>query len=192
MVQSPVTLHQQRGTTLIEIVVAMSIFSIVLLLIVGIFSRFITIQRHDIAEFRLQEDVRLALEVFNREARLSYGATFAAQGTAVIFRNQNGACVTYRIAGQAFQRAEAPGDGGGGACPIITDEALFQSLHTSQTIFEGLQFTVVPARVSGDGARLESQGLITVSAQVGSSGSTKKVNIQNSVSSRQIIPFRAL
>lgn len=185
------TNRQQQGFTLIEMVVAVSIFSIILLMVVSIFSRFINIQRHDIAEFRLQENVRLALEVFNREARLSYGNTYAVQGTAVIFRNQNGACVTYRVAEKKFQRAER-NNVDGVTCPIITDDQLFQSLHTAQTFFEATQFTAVSARVSGDGAKLESQGIITMSAQVLSRGSAKKVYVQNSVSSRQFIPFKGL
>lgn len=184
-------LTQRTGFTLIEIVVAISIFSVILLILVGIFSRFITIQRHEIAEFRLQEDLRLSFELFNREARLAYGSTFASHSNAVLFRNQTGACVTYRFAGQKFQRAEDDSVDRG-ACPVIVDNQLFQTLHSTQTIFEAMRFTVVPALVSGDGTKLESQGVVTISATARSRGSSKKVPLQNSVSSRQVIPFTNL
>ena len=182
---------QQRGFTLIEMMVAISIFSVMLLMLVGIFTRFISIQRQDVGEFRLQEDLRLAFELFNREARLSYGNTFNAQNDTVVFRNQTGACVTYRFADEKFQRAEDDAITGV-SCPVIFNDRLFEDLHSRQTVFQDMQFTVVPARLSGDGTKLESQGLVTISARIHSRGDSKEVPVQNSVSSRQIIPFGGL
>src|SRR3989344_5353947 len=114
------------GFTLIEMLVAISIFSIVLLIMLGIFSRFVTTQRRGIGEFRLQEDLRLAIELFNREARTSYGSTLVHDGPAVLFRNQNGHCVTCRWHENALQRAQQ--EQAGGACAVITDTTRFQSL----------------------------------------------------------------
>lgn len=183
--------HRQHGFTLIELMVAISIFSVMLLILTGIFTRFISIQRHDVGEFRLQEDLRLAFELFNREARLSYGNTFASQNNTVVFRNQTGACVTYRFNDEKFQRAE-DSEVAGVACPIIFNDQLFEDLHSDQTVFRQMEFSVVPARLRDDGTTLESQGLVTISARVRSRGDQKEVPIQNSVSSRQVIPYRAL
>jgi hypothetical protein len=55
-----------------------------------------------------------------------------------------------------------------------------------------MQFTTIEAQVSGDGSNLESQGLISISGKASARGNSKTVDIQNTVSSRQVIPFRGL
>lgn len=181
----------QKGFSLIEMLVAISIFSIIILIILGIFSRFVIVQRRDIGEFRLQEELRLAIELFNREARTGFGNTFVTEASAVVFRNQRGQCVTYRGAGQALQRAEQ--EQGGQTCAIITDNQLFQSLTSSQTLITQLQFDALPARVSADGARLESQGVLTMSVKATAKTKADTVMaLQNTVTARQLIPFRPL
>ena len=55
-----------KGFTLLELVVATGIFAIFMLVIVGMFSQFVFTQRRNIAEQALLEDVRTALEIFER------------------------------------------------------------------------------------------------------------------------------
>ncbi len=181
----------RNGFTLIEILVAISIFSIMLLLVVGIFSRFIAVQRRDVGEFRLQEDLRLALEFFNREARIGYGNTYSIDQNSFIFRNQNGRCVVYRVANEALQRAEQ--EITAGTCLLVSSNEQFQSLTSSSTRVNKVLWQVVPAIVSADGLRLESQGIVSLSVQAESKAKQgSSIAGQDTVTSRQFIPYRPL
>lgn len=181
----------RNGFTLIEILVAISIFSIMLLLVVGIFSRFIAVQRRDVGEFRLQEDLRLALELFNREARIGYGDTYVVDQNSFVFRNQNGRCVVYRVANEALQRAEQ--EVATGNCPLLTSDEQFQSLTSLTTRVSKVLWQVTPALVSADGTRLEGQGVISLSLQAESRAKQgSSIGVQDTVASRQFIPYRPL
>ncbi len=59
----------QKGFTLLEIMVALSIFTVALLLTTDIFQRIIEGQRNAIASINVQENFRYALEIMGKEIR---------------------------------------------------------------------------------------------------------------------------
>lgn len=181
---------QSDGFTLIEVMVAVSIFSIMIIIVLGLFSRFVAGERRDIGEFRLQEDLRLALELLNREARLGYGSTYRVDGEAFTFRNQAGQCVTYRLHRGALQRAGRDSVSGD-SCPVIFD-GQFESLTSAQTIISSLRWRVLPARLSNDRTQLASQGTVSVAIKATSRAKgDREVALQNTVTARQFIPYPA-
>lgn len=177
------------GFTLIEIVVAAGIFAVLLLIIVGVFSRFIFVQRRDIAEQQLQEDVRFALEYFNREARTSYGSTFTTSGssTQIYFANQNKTCVTYRWQAQNQSLQRATSANAGPNCGAAT-YASFEPIISSDVNIIKLLFTVRPSAVAG--TNLTNQAFITITLEAHAQGKEDKVvSLQSTVASRQLLPF---
>lgn len=175
------------GVVLLEVIVSMSIFSVLLVMVVGIFSHFTYMQRRDIGEQRLQEDMRFALELFNREVRTGYGDTFRVEGDALFFRNQNRSCVTYRWLPlrQTLQRAENTLTTD--SCELAPYET-YQDLLSADTHVKELDFLVEPGAVTGQ--TLGNQAFVTLSLRVASAKkSSVDVHLQSSVASRQLIPY---
>jgi len=176
---------REKGATLIELLVTVSIFTILLIMVTGIFSRFVTTERRDISEKALQEDMRLAIELFVREARTGYGSTYAlypsALGQMVVFRNQNNDCVAYSLRDQALQRAEVHTSN---RCDSVLYTG-FSALTSTKTLVDQLHFLLPQGITSG--GQLAQQGFITLSIQARSqTTSIPPLEIQTTVTSRQL------
>ena len=184
------TQQSHHGFTLIETIVAVGIFSIVMLVLMGLFSRFTIVERRDIAEQKLLEEVRFGVELFSREARTAYSSTYSlpnGSGSEILFRNQNGLCVHYRLQGTQLERAER--DTAGGTCSLAQfSGGAYASVTGPNTILEKFQFDVVPADVV-DG-ELANQGFITVNLEARSTNaSVGLLRAQTTVTSRQVVPY---
>lgn len=186
--------NSTKGFTLIELLVSAGIFAVAITMTTGIFSRFIFTQRHDIAEQAMQEDVRLMLELFNREARTAYASTYRladARGTSVSFRNQNGDCVLYRVSSKKqLERAQA--DVPGVECDRANfGDSSFAPLSSSRTVIDSLRFDVRLATVASNGLP-QNQGFITVILKVSAKDkAATPLQIQGTVSSRQVTAYKA-
>ncbi|MEK7125068.1 MAG: prepilin-type N-terminal cleavage/methylation domain-containing protein [Patescibacteria group bacterium] len=66
---------QEKGFTIVETLVATTVFSLVMMGIVGIFTQMLIIQRRGSAAQRIQENVQYVLELISREVRISTLAT---------------------------------------------------------------------------------------------------------------------
>lgn len=166
---------QDHGFTLIEIVVAIGIFSVVVILVVSAMSRSSFQQRRQIAEQAVQEDMRLALEVFSREARLAYGNTFYADSgdnPFIEFANQYNQCVRYSLntAEYVLYRSEGGPAGGTDCSTAVFDPDTSQPLiNPDNTKVNKMSFQVTPATWVGSADTkddLTSQGYITVVLEV--------------------------
>lgn len=202
------TLHHTRpaghGFTLIELVVAMGIFAVMLLIVAGAFSRFVSTQRADVGEQELQEDMRVALEFFNREVRTAYGTTFETgtvdvDGTDqpfVSLRNQNGACVMYRrSAAGELERAMVAVDAGKSCSDpfhyiptTVGGVEPFSPLTGEAVVIESLVFDV-QAALQDPAGNLVNQGLITVRLAVRPRMQARVVRLQNTTTARQMVGF---
>lgn len=185
---------RRSGFTLIEMLVAVSIFSIILLISTRAFSSFVSLQKGLIGEQRIQEDLRVILEMMAREVRTGYGSTFEANAdlSAIAFVNQEGDCVQYALTpsaggGHNLTRASRRADIG----PCWSgDYGLKEAINQAGTDFDQLKFFVQPAAVDGAGQKLLNQGLVTIVLRAHArekSGSI--VDLETSVASRQTKPF---
>lgn len=175
-----------KGFTLLEVVVAISIFGIFIAMMMSIFTRFLTTQRQEIAQQALQEDIHYALETFNREVRTAYGSTFTTvDGDQIFFRNQNGSCVQYAFSDNAMKRGEA--SGAGSECREAT-YTLAPLTSRDTFMAAGSRFDPAPAAVT-DGV-LTTQGFVTVIMNVTSRRATLlPLLLQSTITSQQVIPY---
>ena len=187
------------GFTLIEVIVSIGILVVLLQLVSASYSRFVGIQRSGIGQQEMQEDVRLFLQLFNREARTAFADTYVSDiqqpHRGIVFRNQEGLCVyySYDVTNKVILRAEekTPDPShdcrdtlGGvyGAARQLTDD--------QNTSIDDLRFDAVPAQVADGGATLQSQGLVTVVMTVSSkAGPDEKMQLESSVTGRQFTPY---
>lgn len=180
----------QSGFTLLELVLALGIFSTILIILIGFYSRFVNQQRADILDQRMIENVRFALDLFSREARTAFGSTYLLSdsgGQGVIFRNQNGLCVHYRLTDDNIERTEVSAN-----LPDCTLDlfsvAVYQPLISTDLRLISSRFDVTPAEVSG--AVLTNQGYITLTlSATPRNQTTPPVTLQTTVSSRQVTPY---
>lgn len=195
-----------KGFSLIEVVVASGILLIVLQLVVGAYARFVHVERAGINEQEMQEDIRLVLQLFNREARTAYGTTYQAivspvthQPNGIVFRNQEGICVKYEhLAAPSFslQRSDSAGlsdlfvnRGHNCADPVIYNGPQRLTDDTATEIVS-LQFDARAAIAQAPPSFfLAGQGFVTVRLQVRSSAINNPVLLQSTVTSRQFISY---
>ena len=183
------------GFTMIELLVAIGIFGILLIIVSGVFSRFMLIERHGIAEGQLISDLRSAMESFTKEARTGYGSTYnvSSDGKEVVFRNQDGDCVAYRIAtagtSGVFQRADLGPSISSCDPGIFTGkDSKFSPLTGSSTDISSIHFNAVIPQVAG--GRMNQQGVVTVSVTASSAVSdVQPIQFENSITSRQMAPY---
>lgn len=176
---------------MIELLVSIGIFSILLLIVSGIFSRFMLIERHGIAEGQLISDLRSAMESFTKEARTAYGSTYNVSGQVITFVNQAGVCVAYNVSATGvFQRAEEGPVGSSSECtPGALDVSKFAPLTGNQTKIVSINFIPVIATTSA-GTDLATQGAVTISITAQSTVSDiLPIKVENTVTSRQISAY---
>ncbi len=176
-----------KGFTLIELLIAIGIFSIVIVIITGVFGRFMEVERHSIAQGALILDVQSAVESFIKEARTGYGSTYKTEnGTQVSFRNQSGACVSYRVNQEVFERAEAAGNTMGSCDASSFGSGAYTALTGSNTKITNVFFDPTISAYNASTFVLANQGVITLSLIASPKKNTiLPISIQNTVASRQ-------
>lgn len=186
-------LRSQTGVTLLELVVSVGIFALVLALISGLYSRFVFTQRRNIGEQTIQEDLRFALELFNREARTGYASSYSIndpEGRSLTFRNQNGLCVNVRLnpATQQLERAESAEAGTDCTGAVFHSYA---ALTSHRIAIDSLRFDLPDNIYNAGDQRLDRQGFITLMISASAPGSSAQpLRLQSSVASRQVIPYK--
>ena len=172
------------GFTLIEILVAVAVLSIILLIVAGIFGRFVDSQRRIVGEQTIQEDLHFTLELFNRETRLSYGESYTTRTPDwLIMRNQNGVCVSYRLEDNSLERAEAPDSQTTNDSCLNATYDEFTTVTTNKTFIENLEFLVQPANEN-------TQGFITLIMTAHAKGKAESpLAFQSTVTSRQVATY---
>ena len=189
--------NAQRGFTLLELVTAMALFAVIVIITSSVFARFVDVQRRDIDEQAFQEDIRLALGLFNREARGGFGDTYESATingeTSIFFRNQNLKCVRYYVSEQQMVRNESQTAGRDDNCNLtdIYSESDARVLTGADSTIIEIEFRVQPSQVDCDHfvpPKVIRQGFITVLLNAEAAAKRIPLQLQSSVTSRQTNP----
>lgn len=186
-------MHTQiYGFTLIELLIAMGIFAVLITIVVGIFTNFMQVERHAIAQSQLISDLTVSLESFIKEARTGYGSTYNSDGNEIAFVNQNGNCVVYRKAavegGEYFEFQRAEKTGGDNCEPGSLSANQFTPITSNATSITELRFVQTIADAP-DGI-LKNQGGIEITLTATSRKTDiPPIKIRNFVTSRQMEPY---
>ena len=205
---------RQAGFTLLEVVTAIALFSAVMVITVGAFTRFVDVQRRDIDEQAFQEDIRLAVGLFNREARGAFGDTYEGiiqvgedgmLGTeddepSIFFHNQNTTCVRYFISDGQFVRNESATGGRTADCslPDNYDSADDRALTGDDSTIINMQFRIQQSRVDCENffdpdapgtpvPTVVRRGYITVLIAAEAAAKEVPLQLQSTVTSRQTV-----
>lgn len=170
-------------------IVAIGIFTVIIVIYVGMYSRFLATQRQSGQIQIVLEQVRSSLELMNREIRTGFGSTYQVadnRGRGVVFRNQDGNCIEYRWLLGKFERADI---GASTSCtPNDLEDANYSSLVGSDVNITNMRFDAVPATEAG--GSLQTQGFVTIIVSATNRDETIVPTVfQSSVTSRQVIPY---
>lgn len=181
-----------QGFTLIELMTAIALFSIFIIIMAGVFSRFVQVERHSIAQGSLILDLQSAVESFVKEARTGYGSTYRTEnGKQVAFRNQAGICVVYRVnTSGVFERAENAGNTSGACDSSLFASSSYRPLTSKDTNITDVLFDTTLSQFDESTLALENQGVITLTFTANSlKGNIPPIRIQNTVTSRQVAAY---
>jgi prepilin-type N-terminal cleavage/methylation domain-containing protein len=186
------TSAKNSGFTLLELVVAISLFSIFTAMILSLFTRFISTEKREIAQQALQDDMYYALETFNREARTAYGTSYVTQdGSQLFFHNQNGDCVEYVFADGSIKRGQTSGGAANCADAPFNSSGLVP-LTSAETVISKKDSRFDPVAAQEQGDQLTGQGFVTIIISATSRRSDlPPLKLQSSITSEQVIPYVA-
>lgn len=156
--------NKESGLTLIELIVAIGIFSLVVIMIFGIFSLAIISQRRIIALRNVQDNIRFTIESMAREIRT--GKNFTSGAGSLSFNNAKGEAVIYRLNSGIVEKSS---DGGTNYSNVTGSEARVYYLRfylVGQTAGDGLQPRVTitigaTSQVGNQSANLQVQTTIS-------------------------------
>lgn len=156
----------KEGFTLIEFLVAVGVFTVVMLISVGALLTMIDASRKTQSLESVVNNLNFALEGMTRNMRT--GSNYSSSNGDIVFENQDGDIVTYRLDdGIIYRRVEG---------------GIFTPVTASEVVVEQLSFTVTGQSPTD---QTQPRVLIVVRAHVGEQIDTRTdFNIQTLVSQR--------
>lgn len=97
-------IHNQSGMSIIELLVALGVFSIFIAMAVSGFIQAISSQKLALLLMEANDTASLAIEQMSREIRTAEGGTISTGGNSITFDTDRGTTVTYSIQGGALLR----------------------------------------------------------------------------------------
>lgn len=152
--------NDENGLTMIELIVAIGIFSLVVGMVSGILVLSLQNQRKIIATRNVGDNVRFAMESISREIRT--GQNFSGGGNSLSFTNAKGGAVIYRLDSGVIEKSS---DGGTTYSAVTGVDVTIDYLNfylMGQVAGDGLQPRVTitmsaTSRVGNQSANLKSQ-----------------------------------
>ncbi|MFA5886348.1 MAG: type II secretion system protein [Patescibacteria group bacterium] len=174
---------KRGGFSLIEIVVSVTLFSVIILSVTSIFKLVIDSQRSALAAQNVQENIKYFLEVIGKEMRMAqknkgncaiipdediFAITSVNSDDSLFFRNYDGECVSYSLA-----------DDGGNTRFLVSRGVKSGFISPAKIAIDGLHFSI-----SGG---TTTQAIVTINLRAHAVGSVQfksDMIIQTSISSR--------
>lgn len=171
-------IKKDNGFTLVEFIVAMSVFVILLTIATGIFVKSIQAQRDVVNRLAVISNAGLALEQMSREIRT--GHNFSLVGSVLEFKNKDGNNVTYKNVDSMVERTVL----------TVSGSNVFY-LTSPKVKVEDLLFTLKQSATNDKPEKCNPQK-ITISLKVGSDNLDDRDNmiLQTTISSR-VLPIES-
>ncbi|MDP2629315.1 MAG: type II secretion system protein [Candidatus Harrisonbacteria bacterium] len=158
---------KQKGFTIVELLVAITIFSMVMAIASNLFIRSLRAQRSVVSLIAVNDNVSLALERMARNIRTSSG--FSAQNNQLSFTSARGESIKY----------------------YLSNNALVEEISGNDLALTGDNVEVKSLRFQHGGADGSAVDRITVSLSIGLSDDTQDISgaetvIQTTISARPL------
>ncbi len=178
---------QKKGFSLMEIIIAMGIFSVAVLIGIGSLLLFVDGQRKALAIQSAYDNLRFTLEVMSKDLRV--GSAFScnagqptsppadcALGQSLIsYIDKNGKWVTYQLNNGAIEKNIRD----------VGNSGQFISITGNDVIIDDLQFIVSGALSRDEGDNRQPVITTVISGRAGKGKSLSTFNLQTSVAQRK-------
>jgi prepilin-type N-terminal cleavage/methylation domain-containing protein len=165
---------QNRGFTLIEILIASTIFVLLISIVTGIFLGVVAAQRKTVAVRTLQDSIRYAIEAMSRDVRTGYD--FSLFQNELRFTSTIGGGiqqVSYRLNGSVLEKGISDGMGG----------YTFSALTPGNLTIDYLNFYLAGESL---GDQRQPRITVTLGATAGQGVQETKINVQTTLSQREL------
>lgn len=163
-----ITNNKENGLTMIELIVAIGIFSLVVGMTVSIFVLALSSQRRIIALRNATDNIRFTTEAMAREIKT--GKNFSGGGSSVSFTNAKGEAINYRLNNNIVEKSS---DGGVNYLAVTGAEAAVNYLNF-----------YLMGQATGDGLQPRVTVTIGVTSSIGSQ--TANLKVQTTISGRSL------
>ncbi len=163
-----ITNNKENGLTIIELIVAIGIFSLVVGMTVSIFVLALSSQRRIIALRNATDNIRFTTEAMAREIKT--GKNFSGGGSSVSFTNAKGEAINYRLNNNIVEKSS---DGGVNYLAVTGAEAAVNYLNF-----------YLMGQATGDGLQPRVTVTIGVTSSIGSQ--TANLKVQTTISGRSL------
>lgn len=157
---------KESGLTMIEIMVAVSIFGLVIGIVIGTFVLALSSQRRIIALRNTEDNIRFTIEAMAKEIKT--GKNFSGGGNSISFTNARGEAISYRLSSNIIEKSS---DGGVNYSAVTGTEV---TVNYSNYYLMG--------QAAGDG--LEPRVTITIGITSSVGSQTADLKIQTTISER--------
>ncbi|MCD4694109.1 prepilin-type N-terminal cleavage/methylation domain-containing protein [bacterium] len=166
---------QQAGVTLLELVVAISLFTMLILSVTQIFNMTLRVGANVVASQKVQKEMRYIFEVISKEVRMAkvdksgiciapdWLFVISGGGQELSFLNKDDECVVYSFVDDSFS---------------IDRDGVSEELTSDEIVVEDLEFRrfgYTPA---------EQPAILLRMTVYNKNDSNKKINLQTTISSR--------
>ncbi len=163
--------NNQKGFTIIEVLISAFVFSIIAIVVTGLFIQILKLQRRSFASQKVQENGLFVMELMSREIRVSQIANQESEdctATSLTIEHPVNGTVTYSLSGDVLKRTS------GG---IVTD------LSSTDVSFQRLNFCVM-----GSGTSDDEQARVAIIASIKNKTGKEIINtnLETAVSSRDV------
>lgn len=160
--------NNENGLTMIELIVAIGIFSLVIGMTIGIFVLAITTQRRITALKNVNDNVRFTIESMAREIKT--GKNFSSIGGSLSFNNANGEAVVYRLNASIIEKSSNGGTN-------------YSAVTGPEVTINYLNFYLM-GQLASDG--LEPRITITIGATSQAGNQSANLKVQTTISERAL------
>lgn len=169
--------NNHRAFSLIELVVAMSIFIIVITTVIGVFGSVISTKRKAKNVQQNLENMKYAMELMAKSIRMSSKTNYIGSNqTIFMYNNSEGNCISYRFVAGNFLERGVSGDNDYNDC---TGSSTFNYLPIAPNVTG--KFLVIP---SDDSPKNMGKATISIVVNTGSGSSLDTIQSQTTVSLR--------
>jgi prepilin-type N-terminal cleavage/methylation domain-containing protein len=156
------TLQRQDGFTMVELLVAMAIFSFMLLIVSAGFLQVVRIQQSGIASRTTQQNARLVLDSLTKDVRVSAAAGVGNPGALNwLCLNRGSQTLEYAVDGSGDLRAGSIASPPVGTCPAPAFTASWRTLNDTGTQVTQFAVTTTPPVSPGLGTAMVTITLVS-------------------------------
>ena len=170
--------NKQKAFSLIELITAMFVFSVVIMVTVAIFVNVVHVRKKSKHVQQNMEDIKYVMELMSKVIRMSSKVTNVGSNQVIMYNNSQNKCISYRFTGSSLESASNSDDRASCGLTSVFPIADYTPMVNGSVTGK---FSVTP---SSNSPPHIGKVVITMSISAGSGSGEHAVNLQTTLSLR--------